>query len=149
MHPSEFVPLEEFELAWRWTQPTHTVLPAEVLATIRPFSADRAATLGAGAGPLCRQRRSAEWQMSICADEDAADNVRHQLRALDVPSDASILVSWNNRTAVATVWQTFVSYWDDFCYPSSDDVPVWPQSGDWVLCYRHYGHFEFGRAAVA
>jgi hypothetical protein len=149
VHPSEFTPLDQFELAWRWTQPTHAVLPAEALATIRPFTSGRAADLDAQAGRLSRQRPLAQWALSICADDDAAESVREHLRALSIANNTEILVSWSRRAAVLTVWQTFVEYWDDFCYPSSDDVTVWPPSGEWVLCYRHYQHIDFGRPAVA
>ncbi|HEY1333774.1 MAG TPA: hypothetical protein VGF31_05925 [Myxococcaceae bacterium] len=39
---ADFVPLEEFELLWRWvSHPGHAELPQHVLETIRPLAATR------------------------------------------------------------------------------------------------------------
>jgi hypothetical protein len=39
--------------------------------------------------------------------------------------------------AVLTADSVFQRYWDDFCYPSSDDVLIWPRSDAWAAVYRH------------
>ena len=36
----------------------------------------------------------------------------------------TVIVHWDNTTAVETTWEVFAHYWDDFCYPSSDDVDI-------------------------
>jgi hypothetical protein len=148
MKQSEFVPIEEFELAWRWTQSTHAVLPPDVLATIRPFAPSRAAELDVQAIALAEEPLGA-GAVSFRASSDAAEDVRIRLQSLGIENRTVIVVSWNQRTAVATVWGTFVRFWDDFCYPSSDDVTIWPESNGWILCYRHHELFDFRRAAVA
>jgi hypothetical protein len=148
MKPSEFVPMEEFELAWRWTQSTHALLPPDVLATIRPFAPSRAAELDGQAGALAEVPPEAN-AVSFRAPWDAAEDIRLRLQRLGIEDQTPIVVSWDQRAAVATVWGTFVGYWDDFCYPSSDDVTVWPEGNGWILCYRHDELFDFRRAAVA
>jgi hypothetical protein len=41
-------------------------------------------------------------------------------------------------------WGIFCKYWDDFRYPSSDDLLVWSQQEDWFLYYGHHEIFEYG-----
>src|SRR3712207_6991725 len=47
-----------------------------------------------------------------------------------------VIVRWDESTAVRTTWEVFTRYWDDFCYPLSDDVAVFPDSGAWLLLYQ-------------
>ena len=56
-----------------------------------------------------------------------------------------IVVSWDQQTAVVTDFELFTARWEDFCYPSSDDVAVLPLDGSWVLHYWHWEEFVFGR----
>lgn len=80
--------------------------------------------------------RSASW--------DDFEGVRDWLRARPVSGDTAILVSWRfSGDAVIARWHIFCKYWDDFCYPSSDDVIIWPLSGAWALEYRHFEEFCF------
>ena len=50
---------------------------------------------------------------------------------------AQAFVSWRGDAAIRTTWEIFTAHWDDFCYPSSDDVVVWPESERWALFYFH------------
>jgi hypothetical protein len=138
---SDFVPLEAFPLAWRWTQESHAVLPAASLARIRPLSSERAASIAPEATELCIGGDTATLRS---AAGDPA-RVREWLTALPIAPESSILASWDVETAVASDWQTFVAYWDDFCYPRSDDVTVWSPDATWYLCYDHEEVFRFGR----
>ena len=140
---SDFVPLETFSLAWRWTQESHASLPAATLARIRPLAAEPAALIAPEATELCIGGDTATLRS---AAGDPA-RVRDWLATLPVEPTATVLASWDVETAVVTDWQTFVAYWDDFCYPSSDDVTVWNPQGAWYLCYDHEEVFRFGRRA--
>jgi hypothetical protein len=40
-------------------------------------------------------------------------------------------------------WDTFVKYWGDFCYPSSDDVEIFAEGGPLVLRWRYDEIFEY------
>jgi hypothetical protein len=133
--------IHEFPLAWRWTQPSHAVLPAEVLAGIRPLSASEAAG-------VC----TAAWDPSAskvsCSASDPVD-VRSWLRSIQPDSRVPVYVSWSRDLAVETSWDIFTEHWDDFCYPSSDDVTVAPVTGTWRLQYHHYERFDFITASEA
>jgi hypothetical protein len=70
--------------------------------------------------------------------------VRIWLRRVQPDLAARVYVSWDQDSAIETTWSIFTEYWDDFCYPSSDDVTVLPITGGWWLEYRHYEEFKFG-----
>jgi hypothetical protein len=138
---SDFVPLEGFSLAWRWTQESHADLAPESLARIRPLSPERAAAIAPEATELCVGGDTATLRS---AAGDPA-RVRDWLAALPVESEVPVLISWDADTAVATDWRNFVQHWDDFCYPATDDITVWAPDAAWYLCYDHEEVFRFGR----
>lgn len=127
--------IQEFPLAWRWTQPSHSVLPAEVLSNIRPLGPSEAAKAQIGGS-------SVQTPAASCDAQDHAD-VRSWLRGMQPDAQALVHVIWRQDLAVETSWDIFTDYWDDFCYPSSDDVIVLPVVGAWQLVYHHYEQFDF------
>ena len=128
-----------FALAWRWTQPSHNVLPPEVMAQIAPLEQlpDGLLAHGAANSSTLRDVRSIRT-------DGSAGEVVHWLGQLPVDAKGKVIVRWTERVAVETTWSIFTRFWDDFCYPSSDDVEVYPASGDWILLYHHYELFEWG-----
>lgn len=144
--PLTFSTIETFPLYWRWSQPSHALFPLSVLATIRPLTSDAATSLYPEAlrrYPGCARVVSL---INISAGDDAPEAaVRVSLQQLPVGTPHDIIVHWGRTTAVLTTWETFVTYWDDFCYPGSDDVAVWDPDADWALCYCHEEHFGFWR----
>lgn len=129
--------VQEFPLAWRWTDSRYAVLSESVMSQLQP--------LGPQEARLARERaRSFQHDSSIThpadvSDEDGCAWLREQHRGL---SDI-VTVSWSPDCALRTSWQIFTEHWSDFCYPSSDDVSVWPDSERWVLFYHHEEQFEF------
>ena len=130
--------IQEFPLAWRWTQPSHAVLPPDVLAAIVPLTASEAARLNFGS-PV-------EGVSVVSCRTDGSEDVQGWLRRVQPDGQLSVYVSWSDDLAVQTKWGIFTEYWDDFCYPSSDDVTVVPVGGTWRLEYSHYERFEFTAA---
>ena len=137
---ADTVPLEEFRLQWRFTDRHADRWSADTRRRVRPLSTRAAEALGSFAATSCRD--GAEFSATFRSD-DPPGAVRQRLRELPPPPDEVVLVSWDAQTAVVTDWDAFVTHWDDFCYPSSDDVTVLPLAGDWVLCYRHYEVMQF------
>jgi hypothetical protein len=131
--------IQEFPLAWRWTQASYAVLPPEVLAQIRPLSASEATQ-------LCSRGSSERTSVVSCSTEDP-DGVSAWLRRVQPDSRVRVYVAWSDELAVETNWQIFTEYWDDFCYPSSDDVKVAPVVGTWQLVYHHYEQLDFSTAS--
>jgi len=129
--------IQDFPLAWRWTQPSHSVLPPEALTDIRPLSAAESAGLGTAAPS---GRKSA---VSHAASDIDTEEVSRWLRRVQPDLHARVYVRWTKELAVETSWDIFAEYWDDFCYPSSDDVTIVPVVGAWQLIYQHYEQFDF------
>lgn len=131
-----------FELAWRWTNPSHNVLPPEVMAQIVPLDEVAVPSGLAVRDQLNRAQVIDIRSMSTCD----VDEARRWLLELPAVPAEKIVINWGLRSAVQTTWEIFARFWDDFCYPSSDDVEIYPPSGDWILLYHHRELFEWGRA---
>lgn len=137
---SDFVSLAEFPLGWRFVPDRVADLTADILARIRPLTASRAAAVAPVARMQCEE--AAAFGVTLRSD-DAPGTVREQLRGLPPAASTQVLISWDARAALVTDWGVFIAHWDDFCYPSSDDVTIWPLDASWTLCYRHYEIFQF------
>jgi hypothetical protein len=137
---SDFVSMDVFPLGWRFSSDRVGDLSSELQARIHPLSAELAAHLGKIAKGLCRE--GATFGVTFRSD-DPPHAVRAQLLALPPDPMTDIVVSWDAKTALVTDWQSFVDHWDDFCYPSSDDITIWPLDRSWTLCYRHFEIFQF------
>jgi len=155
----DFRALNAFELSWRWTNPKWNVLPEAVLAQIHPLTEAKASELWPFAQTLgndlyhilLRQRRkgsSTHFIVESTQEIDATQEhevVQAQLALLLPQEEQKVVVMWDRTVAVTLSWSVFSEYWDDFCYPASDDVFIWPQSQDWFLLYYHEERFLFGQ----
>ncbi len=129
--------IREFPLAWRWTQASHAVLPDQVIDQLRPLNpaeAMRVHTIPVAERPP---------GISCSTNNPDPSGVQVWLRRVQPDVAARVYVSWDQDLAIETTWRIFTQYWDDFCYPSSDDVTVIPVAGSWRLDYYHYEQFEF------
>jgi hypothetical protein len=138
----ETIPLNEFALAWRWTGPTHASLPAEVLQNIQALSPSSARALAEHAVEIC----SHDSYTLQCSTPDSFTSF---LSGLPIPEQQNVYVSWDQETAVIAPWSLVREFWDDFCYPASDDVSIWPLKGSWSLCYHHDDVLAFAVAPHA
>ena len=125
-----------FPLIWRWTQPSHAVLPVDVLRALHPLTTAQIEALG-----LCPTKRFGSTMVRHRATEDEAETGRW-LASLKLLGGRVIAV-WNKDTALSLPWETFVTYWSDFCYSSSDDVDIFVEGGQLVLRWRHDETFEY------
>ena len=130
-----------FPLAWRWTQPSHNVLPPEVMAEIRPLAQVSAPNGTFGLTVL--DPAVFEDIRVVSADVPVMEG-KDWLVRLPVELHGRITVCWDESTAVETTWEIFTRYWDDFCYPGSDDVMVFPASAAWLFVYHHEEAFMWG-----
>ena len=139
--PGSITPLEEFPLAWRFTSARNAFsAPARLL----PLNRETAGRVADEAVARCED---AGRDPLSCRTDDAPGAVRRWLLELPVDPSTALVLSWDRATALLTDWATFLSHWDDFCYPASDDVTVWAADGQWTLCYRHYEVFQFRSAS--
>ena len=139
--------IREHPLAWRWTNPKFALLPEIILGQMHPIDPNEAAL-------LCTHSLTFADRDGLSSDVFTITNLEAEglskesgccwFRARQHNLSELVTLSWNQQTAIQTTWEVFTSYWDDFCYPSSDDVSIWPGSERWALLYHHYHRFEFG-----
>lgn len=147
----DFAPLEQFNLKWRWTDPKWNQFSSPTLSKIQPLQAATAKELWKDALTLRQGSRLNPNLFSQVTQIDTTNprqTVQEWLYQRGVDQDQTIFLFWDQQTAVVTKWEVFYEYWDDFCYPSSDDVTIWPISKEWALCYYHSELFCFGRRRV-
>jgi len=163
LNQSDFRPGDSFELWWRWTNPTWDMLPESDLAQIRPLTAGKAQeiwqtesvyrhdlwryTFVSTSEPVLSSSLF-EWIRNVDISVEGIEIVRHHLTTFEPQGDQTVIVMWEPTVAVAVPWHIFCTYWTDFCYPSSDDVSVWPISELWGLHYYHEDQLIFGRSRL-
>jgi hypothetical protein len=152
---AEYEPLTSFSLLWRWTSPRYTELPTDVLECIRPIAQRKAALINDSAIQRVHSERPAlglkaesvrDVRMIDAADEDQSV-VREWLLSLPIPVDETVIVSWDEDTAVTAPFAVVADYWSDFFYGSSDDAAIVPPDVAWLLVWDHEGTFHFGIAS--
>lgn len=154
--PDDFLPLDDFPLAWRWRGDRSAMGDAE-RARIRPLRPERAREAWAEAVAFvgdpwlfrpspARFPDIAEWNASGRSSEAG-----HAWLAEHVPGgDADpVLVAWEADRVVLTDRALFLRFWDDLCFPASDDVIAWPLSeapAPWAVLWWHEEVLYVGRA---
>jgi hypothetical protein len=163
LRQSDFRPGDSFKFWWRWTNPTWNVLPESDLGQIYPLTEEKAQevwqTEFVYSNELWRYAFDKtsrpisssslfEWIRHIDITIEGTEVVRHYLTIFEPHGDQTVIVMWEPTVAVAVPWHIFCTYWDDFCYPSSDDVRIWPISEFWCLQYHHEDQLIFGRTRL-
>jgi hypothetical protein len=146
----DYRPLKTFPLAWRWTEPRRSLVPDEVVANIRPLSFAKATEIYSMLEQRSHQEDEgfmpASFRLVNKIDTSDIDMgpVRNWLEAHISDLKQAVIVYWETALAAATTGDIFCRFWDDFCYPSSDDVTILPLSEEWALVYWHEEILFFG-----
>ena len=153
VEPNDYQSMENFHLKWRWTDATWNLLPQTDLAQIKPLKSAKARELHEYSLSLLGcWKLNAELFSDISdiddRNTDSPETVQTWLEQRGVEHTTPIVVSWDNETAVITNWGIFCNYWDEFCYPLSNDVVVWPEDRNWALLYFHEEIISFGHRAT-
>jgi hypothetical protein len=136
--------LSNFPLLWRWNRDTHARLSPDELESIRPLPEDEAAFL---CDEVVKRRDQHEPEECLNVDDKSDETVAKWLDRV-IPNDANeLMLIWDRRTAARVPRVLFVRRWDDFWYPSSDDLSVIGANGGWHLEMHHHGSFEFSNHA--
>jgi hypothetical protein len=141
-HPAQ----SNFPLLWRWNRDTHAKLSHDELESIRPLPEDEAAVLCDEVAKWRDHHNKPQECLNVDekSDETAIANWLNQM----IPNDANeLLLIWDHRTAARVPRVLFVRRWNDFWYPSSDDLCVISADGGWHLEMHHHGSFEFSNHA--
>ena len=147
LNPADFVSLESFSLRWRFWPSEVGVAADARRARLHALASDAAARAHYFGLEMFEAMGDADCAELRSLAEPAL--VEAWLGALPVSTLEAVIVSWDKATALRTDWQFFCRHWDDFCYPSSDDVIVTAQGDQWLLCFRHFEEFTFYRGRRA
>jgi hypothetical protein len=146
------ISLEEFPLRWRWTEEEYCLLSDDELSQIAPLAPKPAKDVWETSLKFSSASSdfSPNTDLFINIESVSAsdyDTVKRWLSERVLSSE--IIVSWQPDLAVLTNTDLFIKYWSEFCYPSSDDVSIWPLDKSWVLHYWHEEVFWYGKSASA
>lgn len=145
----DYRPLDTFPLKWRWTDARWNILPADALANIRPLVPAKASEVDEKTSVFNPDEGFLPGTYQLIDEIESEHNdeqvVRDWLRSYIPNLEGQVIVCWNLDNAVVTKSSIFCYYWDDFCYPASDDVSISPLSGEWLLFYWHEEVFFFGQ----
>lgn len=138
------IPMAQFALKWRFTDPKYHVLPAGDLEQIKPLDNGSAKWLSDLTGgwhrehPFVRGLFAHTTSMSLDY-ENAKERrqVRTWLLHRGLPLNQPVFVSWDQTWAAVTNWKMVAKYWDDLWYPGSDDLDVFDESLSWALFFWH------------
>lgn len=146
---NDFQAIDSFPIKWRWTDSRWNKLPVESLNKIQPFTENKAREICQYSLRFCEEGKISKSlfehieQMRTSIEES---EVQHWLFSRSSNSTQTVIVSWNERVATLVEWKVFCKYWNDFCYPASDDVTIFPLSEEWILLYSHEECFDFGKS---
>jgi len=146
---SDRLPATASSLAWRWTRPSHSVLSPEELLQIGCLSVAAAEQMNREALGAVRRDGllsppTSDLRVLRVPESGDRELVSGWLDGLPTGRAREVIASWSAETALLMPWSLFVRRWDDFCYPASDDVAVFPRDRAWVLVYHHDEAFEWG-----
>lgn len=129
--------IDDFPLSWRWTQPSHAVLPQNVMESLSIMEKQQASHFYAFGERIFKQH------VASAITHKTSDTTRTWLGTLNIPVTAQVVIAWNKLDALSLPWPTFIEYWEDFCYPGSDDAFLFPAGCASVLAWHHHETFEF------
>jgi len=142
------VPMAQFPLSWRFSDPRYDKLPPTDLAEINPLAPKDARQLWAmisqanlvhdmslSTGPLPRVAHTRIEDVGESGGEDP--RIREWLNRLGIECRERVWLSYQPDVAIETAWEILVQYWSAFYYPGSDDLTVVGRCFNWVLFFSH------------
>jgi hypothetical protein len=131
--------IEDFSLAWRWTSSSHANFSAKTLSELQPLNIELANELASNL--------HVDFPVEA-AKFDATDDQLTKIWLQEINLEPQrVTISWDRDTALNLPWFIFCKYWDDFCYPSSDDADIMLENGRHFLRWNHYEVFELNLRA--
>ena len=138
------IPLKDFELNWRWEKSHNPNISDSEKAKIEPVSVIESKRLNKIIeyfeieGNLKNDYIETDWIYASSESDETKKLFRRKLASITEKWNESLIVSWDQTTTLKITKEIFLKYWDDFCYPSSDDVTIISVETNWIMYYRHY-----------
>lgn len=140
------IPVNDFSLNWRFIEN----LPLSVANQLKPLNQTASTFLNAVITdkrlhqhmPFKKGFFNKVEKIKITGNND--DAIRGWLSALQIPLDKQVFLSWDNSTNMIAPWGLVIQYFDDFYYPSSDDLTIFDQTLNWAVLFSHSGVVYYG-----
>lgn len=146
------IPLEEFELKWRFTDEKYNVLPGHHLSKIQPLCSVANESLGNylfEESGLMGQYKLNEEKFSSIIELDlgtkSENEAQQWLKNLNIDTKETVLLFWDSWGSAFTNWNIFKMYYDDFYYPVADDLIVTDKNLNWILYFFHEEIVYYGQ----
>ena len=139
----EIIPLEDFELNWRWEKTHNPIISDLEKAQIEPVSEIESKRLNKVIDyfeiddNLRENYIETDWLSASCENDEKIESFRNSLSTVLESWNENVIVTWDRTTTLKTTKELFLKYWDDFCYPSSDDVIIISEETNWIMFYNH------------
>ena len=140
----EIIPLENFELGWRFDKTHNSDISESEKALILALSEEESKRLNKiiaffeNEDYLEDKYSETDWMSASSENQEKIEKFRSQLEIILKPWSEDVLISWQRKTVLKTTKEIFLKYWDDFLYAGSDDVTVISEKTNWVLFYKHF-----------
>lgn len=148
------VPMDQFPLKWRFTDPRYDVLPPAHLAQVKPLApadARQISDMIRAAGihrdmPFTEGyfRKVTSTAISDRMDPEEERRIRKWLYQRGLPFQRRVLLCYQPEWSIETTWKLFIKYWSAFYYPYSDDLTIIDGSFQWALLFYHEHTAFFG-----
>lgn len=140
----EIVPLNEFELGWRFEKTHSPDISESEKKQILPVSEMESKRLNKVIDyfeqeyNLREKFTQTDWISANAESDEKIEQFRNQLELTLEKWDEEIIITWHRNITQKTTKKIFIKYWTDFLYPSSDDVTLISEKTNWVMFYRHF-----------
>lgn len=143
---SAVISMDEFSLNWRFTDSKYSDLPKEHLDQLKPLNFAGAAFLKNHIAQLHNEFPFTTGFFKLVDEIDIVDEdkVRKWLYGRGLPFQNNVFLVWDEKTAMIVPWKLVVKYFNEFYYPSSDDLTVFGEGLSWALLFFHTDEVYFG-----
>lgn len=139
----EIIPFEDFELNWRWDDFHNPDISLEDKGQIKPLSIVESKRINKvidyfkSESNLLKSFEQTDWFRASSETKESIDKFSNDFKELTKDYVENLFISWNRSTCIYTTKEIFIKYWDDFCYPSSDNITIISELTNWVYFYNH------------
>jgi predicted ATP-grasp superfamily ATP-dependent carboligase len=141
---NEVIPLEKFELGWRFDDLHNSGMSDSEKSEIFALSETESKRLNKIIdyyeieSNRFEKYYETDWFSANSENEDNIEKARTQFENYLKQFDEDLIISWQRKITLKTSKKIFLKYWTNFLYPSSDDVTIISEKTNWILFYRHF-----------
>jgi hypothetical protein len=148
LNTNEIIPFANFKLCWRWDNVHSPSISNEEKGQITPLSEVESKRINKiidyfeSESNLHNTFEPTDWIRASSETNNSIEKFSNDFQQLTQNYSEHIFISWNRSTCIYTTKEIFIKFWDDFCYPGSDDITIISELTNWVYFYNH---IEVGR----